>query len=103
MRKIGLWSFCDHQVVNPFFDLGLCYPSSVEVVLLWVCDYPSCVEMIVVVIWLSALPLLCRGDHCFGLVPCLLCRGDCIGEWSCVLQVLSCNFSVEVPFVGGLV
>ena len=33
----------------------------------------------------------------FGFVPCLLCRGDCVRKRSCVLPVLSCNSSVEVP------
>ena len=39
--------YCDHQVVI--------FP------LLWVCVHPSSVEVIVV--WLSALSLLCRGDY----------------------------------------
>ena len=34
---------------------------------------------------------------CFDFVPNLLCRGDCVWERSCVLPVLSCNSSVEVP------
>ena len=50
-------------------------PLSVEEVMIWVCGYPSCEEVIVVGVWLSALSLLCRGDCCFGFVPCLLCRG----------------------------
>ena len=33
----------------------------------------------------------------FGFVPSLLCRGDCVRERCCVLPVLSCNSSVEVP------
>ena len=51
--------YCDHQVCNPFFALGLCSPSYVEmiVVVVWICVYPSCVE--VIVLWLSALSLLC--------------------------------------------
>ena len=84
----GLW---DHQVV-----IFLCFgfvsiPLSVEEVVLWVCSYPSCEEVIVIglvlylvplseeviVIWLSALSLLCRG--CF------------VGERSCVLLVCICQ------------
>jgi len=80
--------YCDHQVVI-FPLLWLCaYPSSVEVVVLWVCGYPSCVEVIVVEIGFVPLSLLCRGDCCFGFVPCLLCRGGCIGERSCVFLTL---------------
>ena len=33
----------------------------------------------------------------FGFVPSLFCRGDCVWEKSCVLLVLNCNSSVEVP------
>ena len=53
-------------------------PLSVEEVELWVCDYPSCVEVIVVAVWLSAQPSLCRGGF--------------IRERSCVL--LFCIFQI---------
>ena len=39
---------------------------------------PLCIE--VIVIWLSVLSLLCRGDCYFGFVSCLLCRGGCRRE-----------------------
>ena len=41
-----------------------------------------------VVFGLEPYPTLCRGDCCFGLVTCLLCRGDFVGERSGVLLIL---------------
>ena len=104
--------YCDHQVVI-FPLLWLCaYPSGVEVIELWICGYSSCVEVIVVEFgfvplplcveviefWLSALSLLCRGDCSLPLCPSLLCRGG--WEMSCVLQVLCCNSCVGGPLCG---
>ena len=57
-----------------------------------------CVE--VIVIWLCALSLLCRGDCCFDLVPCHLCRGGCWREELCTLYLILANSSVEVSCVG---
>ena len=33
-------------------------PLSVEEVVLWVCDHPSCVEVIEVVLWFVVIPLV---------------------------------------------
>ena len=46
------------------------YPSCVEVIVVefWFCAYPFCVE--VIVFWLCALSPLCRGDY--GLALCLI-------------------------------
>ena len=61
---------------------------------------PLYVEVIVVEFDLVPYPFLCRGDCCFGLVHCLLCRGGCVGERSGVLLSLYLqNSSVEVPCV----
>ena len=84
-----------------FFALSCVHPSCVEVIeiVIWVCGYPSCEEVIVVglalcliplsveviVVWLSALSLLCE---VIVVVPCLLCRGGVVGEWSYVLLSL---------------
>ena len=76
--------YWDHQGVI-FLLLWFCaYPSSVEVIVRWVSGYHSCVEVIVTEFGFVPLPLLYRGDCCFGFVPCLLCRGGCVGERSCV-------------------
>ena len=62
-----LWSIVITKIVI-FSLLWLCiYPSSVEVIEFWSCGYPSCVEVIVV--WFCALSLLCKGDCCFAFVP----------------------------------
>ena len=50
-----------------------------------------------VVIWLSALSFLCRGDYCFGFVPCLLCRGGCWREELCTP-----NLVLVIPRGGSL-
>ena len=86
--------YWDHQVVI-FLLLWLCvYPSSVEVIEFWVYGYVSSAEVIVVVfLALSLYPSLCRGDCCFGIVPYLLCRGGCVGERSCVLLALYLQIS----------
>ena len=39
----------------------------------------------------------CKLFLCFGFASYLMCRGYCVRERSCVLLMLSCNFSVEVP------
>ena len=68
--------YCDHQVCNPSL-LWVCFhPSGIEVIVVWLCTYPSCVEVIIV--WLYALSLLCRGG--------------CVGERSCILQVYNWKF-----------
>ena len=41
-----------------------------------------------IVVWLCAYPSLCRGDCYFGFEPCLLSRGGCGRERSCVLLTL---------------
>ena len=78
-------------------------PFSVEEVVLWLCNYPSCEEVIVVglalclvplseeviVVWLSALSLLCE---VIVVVSSLLSKGCFVGEWSCILQVCNCKF-----------
>ena len=43
-------------------------PLSVEEVVLWICGYPSCEEVIVVEFGFVPLSLLYRGDYCFGFV-----------------------------------
>ena len=82
--------YCDLKVVI-FPLLWLCtYPSNVEVVVLWICAHPSCVE--VIKFWLCANPSsvevvvlwVCGYPSCvevivveFGFVPLsLLCKGD---------------------------
>ena len=71
------------------------HPSCVEVIeiVIWVYGYPSCEEVIVVEVWLGALFLLCIGDCCFDFVPCLLCRGGCVGERIYVLLTLYLQIS----------
>ena len=65
-------------------------PLSVEEVVIWVCGYPSCEEVIVfgltlclvplsvevIVVWLSALSHLCE---VIVVVSCLLCRSGVVG------------------------
>ena len=65
-------------------------------IVIWVCGYPSCEEVIevglalclvplsveVTVVWLSALSLLCE----VIVVPSLLCRGCVVRERSCILR-----------------
>ena len=42
----------NHQDCNPIFCFGFVHiPLSVEEVVLWVCSYPSCVEVIVQVVF----------------------------------------------------
>jgi len=75
--------YCDHQeLFVPYYDhqvvifllLWLCaYPSSIEVIVLWVCVYPFCVKMIVVEFGFMPLSLLCRGDCCLAL-----CLASCV-------------------------
>ena len=38
-----------------------------------------------------ALSLLCRGDCCFGFMPCLLCRDVCWREELCTLNLVLVN------------
>ena len=99
--------YCDHQVAT-FPLLWLCaYPSSVEVVMLWVCSYPSCEEVIVVEFDFVSLTLLCRGDCCFGFVPYLLCRSDCVGfvialpRWRFPVWEVLCGHIVEILLCEG--
>ena len=63
-------------------------PLSVKEVMIWACGYPSCEEVIVVVVWLSALSLLCE-----MIVVLALCLASCVEvvvvrERSCVLLSL---------------
>jgi len=62
-------------------------PLSVEEIVIWVCCYPSCVEMIVVEFWLSALSLLCEAIViwlsaisllCEVIVVLALCLASCV-------------------------
>ena len=48
-------------------------PLSVEEVVIWACGYPSCEEVIVVVVWLSALSLLYE-----VIVVLTLCLASCV-------------------------
>ena len=71
-------------------------------IVIWVCRYPSCKEVIVVglalclvplseeviVVWFSALSLLCK---VIVVVPNLLCRGCFVRERSHVLLVCICQ------------
>ena len=54
-----------------------------EVIVVWLSAQSLLCE--VTVVWLSALSLLCE---VIVIVPCLLCRGGCVRERSCVLLSL---------------
>ena len=85
------------MVVVWLYILSLC----IEVIKFWLSAYPSCVEVIVVEFGFVPLSLFCRGDCCFTFVPCLLCRGGCVGEEElCTRNFVIINLSVEIPFVG---
>ena len=60
-------------------------------IVIWFCGYPSCEEVIVMVFGLVPYPSLCTGDCYFDFEPCLLCRGGCVGERSCILVVCICQ------------
>ena len=81
--------------------LALYLASSVEVVMLWVYGCPSCVEVIVVEFGFVPLSLLYKGDCCFGFMPYLLSRGDCVERGVVYSNFVIANSSMEVPCVGG--
>ena len=88
MRKIGLWLLRPPSVVILF---ALCYPSCVEVIVEVVFELvgiPLSVEVIVVKFWLCALSLYCE---VIVVVHCLLYKGCFIGERNCVLLVCICQ------------
>ena len=82
----------------------LCFvsiPLSVEEVVIWACGYPSCEEVIVVIVWISALSLLYE-----VIVVLALCLASCVKvvvlERGVVyFKFVFTKFSVEVPCVGG--
>jgi len=76
------------------------------VVVLWVYGYPSCVEVIVIIVWLCTLSLLCRDDCCFGFIS--IPRGDCvltlcIASWVgvVVLEIVVYSQLCNCKFLGG--
>ena len=60
-------------------------PSCVEVIVVWLCAHPSCVKVIVIIVWLCVLSLLCRGDY-FWLCAHPTCV-EVIEFWFCALPL----------------
>ena len=71
-------------IVEEFKFVGI--PLSVEVIVVWLSALSLLCEVIIV--WLSALSLLCE---VIVVVPYLLCKGCFVGERSCVLLLCICK------------
>jgi len=97
-HQVVLWSL-DHQDCNLFFTLALCLSLLCRGNCVWALPLYLSLLCRGDCVWALALclSLLCRGDCVLALCLSLLSRGDCVWERSSVIQVQSCNFSVEVP------